>query len=487
MSIITQNSPTTFLRTQSYIVNGQPNPLSNISRRKYFSNYIKIFNRKQNILKQSKEKTNNNKNYINEIKNLKNNIASSSNKFSKNNIKKQNQIIKYDEEEKKISSNNHLKFYKTSKYSLAYNMKIKEKEKEKEKTKDKKCQTSFEYPIKENGCIEKANNRNKNSKDIPKEKNENFNKTVNENQKNCFMYKSNRFNNRNKKNIKKNFCLTNENNNNNCNGDISNLMNKIYQKKKLEKKEKSNFNDFDKNDNNKIYSFNSEKIKRNKNLINYIQKEDNNFINKILSNNEDDYLNINLSKNNNILLNKLNNYNRRANLAKRNNYIVENTTKEKLKLMKQYINKKPLFSINNENNNDNYKISKINKLEKKSNLNDIFQNNIKLNTPINNYNYISNNNYTPLLTDYNINKKKDLLKSNNKSSKSLSNVIYAMREERKTNQFIKDFHLNNNINNNSNIITNFSFNKGKMELNDGFYSPLKNKIDKIKLTKQMEI
>ena len=42
---INQNTPSTFLRTQSYIVNGKPNPnlLSNISRRKFFSNFIKVY------------------------------------------------------------------------------------------------------------------------------------------------------------------------------------------------------------------------------------------------------------------------------------------------------------------------------------------------------------------------------------------------------------------------------------------------------------
>ena len=46
-----------------------------------------------------------------------------------------------------------------------------------------------------------------------------------------------------------------------------------------------------------LYSFNSEKIKKNKILTNSKQK-DNIFINKILSKNEDNYLNINYIKNN---------------------------------------------------------------------------------------------------------------------------------------------------------------------------------------------
>ena len=164
---------------------------------------------------------NKNKNYINEIKNCKKKIASSSNKFNKNNIKKQN--IK-DEKEKKISFNNK-SFYKTSKYSLTYNIKIKRKQ----KTNDKICQTSFKHTF--NGCIDKTNIRNKKAKEISKEKYEKYNKTVNENQKDCFIYNSNGFKDRNNNNFKKEFCLTA--NNNNVNSDISNK-------------------DLDKNYNNKI-------------------------------------------------------------------------------------------------------------------------------------------------------------------------------------------------------------------------------------------
>ena len=55
------NGHTTFLRSQSYIVNGQPNPLSNISRNKYFSKYTNISNGKNKKMKKDK-------NYINLIK-----------------------------------------------------------------------------------------------------------------------------------------------------------------------------------------------------------------------------------------------------------------------------------------------------------------------------------------------------------------------------------------------------------------------------------
>ena len=48
------NTSSTYLRTQSYIINGKPNPskLSNYSRKKYFSKFIKDYiNNNQKVLK----------------------------------------------------------------------------------------------------------------------------------------------------------------------------------------------------------------------------------------------------------------------------------------------------------------------------------------------------------------------------------------------------------------------------------------------------
>ena len=192
----------------------------------------------------------------------------------------------------------------------------------------------------------------------------------------------------------------------------------------------------------------------------FSMKKNESFINEMLIN-IDDY--INKLKQSQKILHKLNYHTKKENFFQNNNNNFnikeENKTKEKIKLMKKSINK----------------ISFINKSPKKSNIN--------INKDfINNLNNISyyfniNNNCGPSLTEYNLNNDNNILKPKKCKdimNRSLSNVLFSMRDERNTNKFIKELHKNKNYN--SNKIIHFSFNKDNSEkINDEFFFPLKNK------------
>ena len=114
-----------------------------------------------------------------------------------------------------------------------------------------------------------------------------------------------------------------------------------------------------------------------------------------------------------------------------------------------------------------------------------------LNNCSNNKN-IKNNGISPILTEYNIknNQKKDcspdLLKI--KISKSLSNVINSMREQRKTSKFIKDLNKSKKIGNNSNKQIKFTYSSNNNDDDfDEFYSPNKDKINIIQFNDKRKL
>ena len=110
------------------------------------------------------------------------------------------------------------------------------------------------------------------------------------------------------------------------------------------------------------------------------------------------------------------------------------------------------------------------------------QNFINFNNSIKNlskYSQLRNNNFCHISSEYsNINSKKDLFKNELKDEfgKSLSNIINKIRDERKTNNFIKELKINNKLIKSKKAIR-FSFSQEKKErneyLNDEFYSPIK--------------
>lgn len=421
------NNHTTFLRTQSYLVNGKVNPLSNISRKKYFSNYLNICSKKKNNT--SKRNSSKDKKYINQIKNLKKKKQFYSCQFNKKHIKKFN--IK--ENKKEIEN------YQDSEYSLNYSQKQNEFENNKEnKPLNNYCQEQQSFIKTE---INEETNNNK----------------FFDNKTDFNLYGSNRFIEKKNNHYKGDISLKIPRRNNYNDLDVSDLINKIHKKKQFSNSTKfNNFLKYTKPKNNIIMrNNNSTFTEKNRNIYKSFQK-DNSYINKIFSLNVKDFTDINYNKNNNKLLYKLNYYKKRENFSK-NNFKSENTTTDKLKLMKRLINKTSLYNTNN------------------------FypKNNLYENNSFKNFSKISrNNNFSQLKSEYQINSEKNLFKANKDLFKSsLSNAIYSMRDERNTKQFIKELNKNKTNYNRINDGKLFSFNKQNTEnWDDDFYSSLKNKL-----------
>ena len=239
-----------------------------------------------------------------------------------------------------------------------------------------------------------------------------------------------------------------------------------------------------KNNNNKI-SFSKNIIKL-KNKINYNElyntnkkkysfsiNQNSSFINKLL-NEEEDYMNINThkktKKNNNKLLNKFYIYKERE----KNNYSYQTITDHNinfniLKNMKESINKNYNSKIDKNiiinNQNTLYKSDFIDYIKKTNNYCIKANNNLKFNS------YYFHNLITPQNKE---NKNKN--NSNNYENsilKSYSYYIDSMREDRKTNNFIKE--LNKNKNNILLYTSRFSYDKENIDINNNkqFYMSLK--------------
>ena len=117
MSLNKKNLPpkTTLLRTQSYIINGEPNPLSDIKREKYFSKYYNFGKGKIKKINLKKYKK-----YINLVKKHKNKKFLSCDKKNKS---KMNKII-YKEEVKDEENLNNIN-YKENEKNISKNDSIK--------------------------------------------------------------------------------------------------------------------------------------------------------------------------------------------------------------------------------------------------------------------------------------------------------------------------------------------------------------------------
>ena len=476
-----QNTSSTFLRTQSHLVNGQPNPnklLSNISRKKYFSNFIKFYSKKQKKTKISLT----NKQYINEIKQQKQNTKSSSlNKYN-NNIKK---ALK----QKKINP-------------LTENEKIINKE-EINLNKVSNQTSNNSIKNKENDCNIININNNKVKKD--NEFNIDKNKTINDNKysdksNNISLYSINTFTNKYNKynkynNFKKNYSKKSnfttsviENEKNSHKEDILNI---IYDNHIFSNTKKYNYNskhkDFEYSKSNTFNLSNSRKSIKSKKKGLSLQK-DKSFINKILLKNDteiDEYINKIKSKNK--LLDQLNYYTKREkNYIQNSDFVEENKTKAKIMSMKRSINKISINTNPESNSKEKYQISKINEFKKQNsyhnfynNSNKSIKNHVRFINSLNkaNYYFNRNNDMTPMLTDYNVNNDKVLFKPKifkETIKRTFSNALFAMRDERNTNNFIKELNKSNK-NYNSNKVIPFSFNKENSEEfnNNLFKSTLK--------------
>ena len=465
-----ENKSATFLRTQSYIANGMTSPDFKSSKKDGFKNLVKNnYNKKES--NKSKAKRSKSKNYINDVKKQKKENKTFFNKKSQKQLLKKYINDKLDEKTEIINnknnthSRNNAYIYNTRTekfkninenylYSKTQHLKIKngkEKVYSKGKENDKNS-----YNIRNK---KKYNNNGSMISNHDYEKSNGFHRSsIYTNKSNDEYFKKTKIEKRDSK------------------FDLANIVNQtklgiMTTRAKMSRTRNKNF----RKDIDSIYSMTyRSKIKANNSKVFTTLKKEKNFVNKILTKENDDYLDIKNHKNKNKLLNKLKQFTKRE----KTNFEDKSKIQRGLLTVKNLINKKVL--------NFSPKVTSIN-----NNINT--QKNI-FHYSYSNYNQYNNNtlnkfksktkskykDYSPVLTEYNKNKIKnesatDLFKI--KMSKSLSNIINSIRDERQTSKFIKD--LNKNKKSGKEHLK-FSFSQNKDDdLNDEFYSPNKNKIKMI--------
>ena len=452
MSLNKKNLPpkTTLLRTQSYIINGEPNPLSDIQREKYFSKYYNFGKGKIKKINLKKYKK-----YINLVKKHKNKKFLSCDKKNKS---KMNKII-YKEEVKDEENLNNINY------------------KENEKN------TSKNDSIKNVNLL--INNSKEENKEFRNEKKKQKNILVNEFQNmkiNIPLHISNQDKEKNNiiHNYDNEYCFNNEsieNNNINIPNLIKNNNNNAYSN---DIRHHSRYNSFDNNNDetyNKIYNKNL--IKKHNNI--FTLKKDKLFANKIISNYDEELNDINSNNNNNYKLpNESNYYTKRENYNAFRNF-KSNIRNEILKPIKKLNKEKSMLNTNliiflDDNNKINpTQINKIPKSQKIINSyksdNNMKKKYIKYSNYLNDFcKYIKerNNKFSSSIKYYNNNTYEEE-KYRPISYKSISNKICSMREELETNKFIKELNRNNSLYKSTKNID-FSFNNEK---NDEFFSPNK--------------
>ena len=465
-----ENKSTTFLRTQSYIANGMTSPDFKSSKKDGFKNLVKNnYNKKES--NKSKAKRSKSKNYINDVKKQKKENKTFFNKKSqkqllkkyindkldekteiinnKNNTHSRNNAYIYNTRTEKFKNINENYLYSKTQYLKIKNGKEKVYSKGKENDKNSynirnKKKYNNNGSMISNHDYEKSNGFHRSSIYTNKSNDEYFKKTKIEKRDSKF--------------------------------DLASIVNQtklgiMTTRAKMSRTRNKNF----RKDIDSIYSMTyRSKIKANNSKVFTTLKKEKNFVNKILTKENDDYLDIKNHKNKNKLLNKLKQFTKRE----KTNFEDKSKIQRGLLTVKNLINKKVL--------NFSPKVTSIN-----NNINT--QKNI-FHYSYSNYNQYNNNtlnkfksktkskykDYSPVLTEYNKNKIKnesatDLFKI--KMSKSLSNIINSIRDERQTSKFIKD--LNKNKKSGKEHLK-FSFSQNKDDdLNDEFYSPNKNKIKMI--------
>ena len=445
---------TTLLRTQSYIINGEPNPLSDIQREKYFSKYFNFGKGKIKKINLKRYKK-----YINLVKKHKNKKFLSCDKKNKS---KMNKIIYKEEikDEENLSNTN----YKENEKNISKNDSIK----------NKKVNLLINNNKEENK--EFGNNKKKQKNDA----------LVNEFQNmkiNIPLHISNQDKEKNNiiHNYDNEYCFNNEsleNNNINIPNLIKNNNNNIIYSNDI--RHHSRYNSFDNNNDetyNKIYTKNL--IKKNNNI--FTLKKDKLFANKKISNYDEELNDINSNNNNNYKLpNESNYYTKRENYNTFRNYRSK-ITKEILKPIKKLNKEKSMLNTNliiflDDNNKINS--TQINKIPKSQKIINSYKSDINTKKKYIKYsNYLNefckyikerNNKFSSSIKYYSNNTYEEE-KYRPISYKSISNQICSMREELETNKFIKELNRNNKLYKSKKNMM-FSFNNKK---NDEFFSPNK--------------
>ena len=271
MSTYNENKSSNFLRAQSYIANGMPNPCFKTSKKDYLSSLIrnKYDKKSQN---KSKPKINKSNNYINDVK-----------KEKKNSFKKPSQkklLKKYinDKMEEKTEIINHKNNDKNSRNTYIYNTKT---EKFKNVDENYLYSKTHHYNIKRNKKKEsKGKENNKNSLNVRNYLNKR-NGQHNEINKSNGLHKSNTFNN----NINEEFFAKTTKGKSSYKFDFENIINQaklgiMTTRANINHKRNKQFN----KDIDNIYSMTyRSKLKQNPKLLEPGKVK--NFIHKILSNN----------------------------------------------------------------------------------------------------------------------------------------------------------------------------------------------------------
>ena len=199
----------------------------------------------------------------------------------------------------------------------------------------------------------------------------------------------------------------------------------------------------------------------------YSIRHNNSFIKFLLNEDKNDYININ--KNNNKVLNNLYSYSTR----KRYNYKCQNPkeiniTAKIVKIMKKSFEYKSNSLQKKQANkklnpqNIGYKSDYINYVNNSAN-----NNYLKLNKNLKINSNCFNNDLSPKMKANNFKNKKN--SKLNKILKSASNYLESLKEERKTNKFIRELKKKNN----TSYSSRFSFDKENIDNNDEFYTNLK--------------
>ena len=199
----------------------------------------------------------------------------------------------------------------------------------------------------------------------------------------------------------------------------------------------------------------------------YSIRHNNSFIKFLLNEDKNDYININ--KNNNKVLNNLYSYSTR----KRYNYKYQNPkeiniTAKIVKIMKKSLeyksNSLQKKQVNKKLNPQiiGYKSDYINYVNNSAN-----NNYLKLNKNLKIYSNYFNNDLSPKMKANNFKNKKN--SKLNKILKSASNYLESLKEERKTNKFIRELKKKNN----TSYLSRFSFDKENIDNNEEFYTNLK--------------
>ena len=192
----------------------------------------------------------------------------------------------------------------------------------------------------------------------------------------------------------------------------------------------------------------------------YSIRQNNSFIKILLNEDKDDYLNIH--KNNNKLLNKLYSYSTREKYNYKNPNPKEiNITAKIVKIMKKSLEYK---SNSVQKKQICHKSDFINYVN-----NSVNNNHLKLNKNLKISSHYFNNDLSPTMKGNNYKNKNNSKLYYNKILKSASNYLESMKEERKTNKFIRELNKKNSISHPSR----FSFDKENIDNNDEFYTNLK--------------